>query len=37
MDHDTIIYIVWGACLIGILLWICFVYLSRRIVRNDCC
>ena len=30
MDHDTIIYIVWGACLIGILLWICFVYLSRR-------
>ena len=31
MDNDTIIYIVWGACLIGILLWSCLVYLRRRL------
>ena len=31
MENDTIIYVVWGACLIGILLWGCFVYLSRRL------
>jgi hypothetical protein len=31
MDSDTIIYVVWGACLIGLVLWTCFVYLNRRL------
>jgi len=31
MDNDTIIYLVWGACLIGLLLWLCIVYLRRRL------
>ena len=31
MERNTIIYVVLGACLIGLLLWICFVYLSRRL------